>query len=220
MIDINKKIIIILNVSICFLPLFLKCLSNPSTYSHTIMLESNSESEIDTADKLPETKNDVLEEEIEDVIEENPEEITFTEHNMPDTSGFKSYMSYKALTQIGSRQLKLQESAYTGRFGIRQYDDRFCVAIGTAYNAKVGTYVDLVLDNGVVIECIIGDLKATVHTDKTNRISANGCVSEFIVDMNQFHSTAKTMGDTSYCSEDWMSPVRKIIVYEYNIFYN
>ena len=106
------------------------------------------------------------------------EQLDYTEYIAPITSGFKSYMPYTAITSKSSPQYKLQQIAYTGTYGIRQYDNRYCVAIGTAFNADVGTYFDLILANGTVIPCIVADIKADKHTDSNNMVTiANGRIS-------------------------------------------
>ena len=143
------------------------------------------------------------------------EQLDYTEYIAPITSGFKSYMPYTAITSKSSPQYKLQQIAYTGTYGIRQYDNRYCVAIGTAFNADVGTYFDLILANGTVIPCIVADIKADRHTDSNNMITiANGCLTEFIVDSSTLNRKAKRMGDISYCNKDWDSRVEKIRVYD------
>ena len=147
------------------------------------------------------------------------EQLDYIEYIVPITSGFKSYMPYTAITSKSSPQYKLQQSTYTGVYGIRQYGDRYCVAIGTAFNADVGTYLDLILVNGTVIPCIVADIKADKHTDSNNMITiANGCLTEFIVDSSALNKNAKSMGDISYCNEDWNSRVEKIRVYDKNVF--
>ena len=149
----------------------------------------------------------------------NDEQLDYTEYIAPITSGFKSYMPYTAITSKSSPQYKLQQIAYTGTYGIRQYDNRYCVAIGTAFNADVGTYFDLILANGTVIPCIVADIKADRHTDSNNMVTiANGCLTEFIVDSSTLNKNAKRMGDISYCNEDWDSRVEKIRVYDKNVF--
>ena len=143
------------------------------------------------------------------------EQLDYIEYIAPITSGFKSYMPYTAITSKSSPQYKLQQIAYTGTYGIRQYDNRYCVAIGTAFNADIGTYFDLILANGTVIHCIVADIKADRHTDSNNMITiANGCLTEFIVDSSTLNRKAKRMGDISYCNEDWNSRVEKIRVYD------
>ena len=110
------------------------------------------------------------------------EQLDYIEYIVPITSGFKSYMPYTTITSKSSQQYKLQKIAYTGTYGIRQYDNRYCVAIGTAFNADVGTYFDLILANGAVIPCIVADIKANNHTDSNNMVTiANGCLTEFII---------------------------------------
>ena len=147
------------------------------------------------------------------------EQLDYTEYIAPITSGFKSYMPYTAITSKSSPQYKLQQSTYTGTYGIRQYDNRYCVAIGTAFNADVGTYFDLILANGTVIPCIVADIKADRHTDSNNMVTiANGCLTEFIVDSSTLNRNAKRMGDISYCNEDRDSRVEKIRVYDKNVF--
>ena len=147
------------------------------------------------------------------------EQLDYIEYIAPITSGFKSYMPYTAITSKSSPQYKLQQIAYTGTYGIRQYDNRYCVAIGTAFNADVGTYFDLILANGTVIPCIVADIKADKHTDSNNMVTiANGCLTEFIVDSSTLNRKAKRMGDISYCNEDWNSRVEKIRVYDKNVF--
>ena len=147
------------------------------------------------------------------------EKLNYRDYTVPITSGFKSYMPYTAITSKSSPQYKLQQIAYTGTYGIRQYDNRYCVAIGTAFNADVGTYFDLILANGTVIPCIVADIKADRHTDSNNMITiANGCLTEFIVDSRTLNRNAKRMGDISYCNEDWDSRVEKIRVYDKNVF--
>ena len=142
------------------------------------------------------------------------EECEFVMYDVPKTRGFKSYMPYTAITNKKSKQYKLQQIASTGAYGIRVVDSRYLVAIGTAFNAEVGTYIDLILEDGFVIPCIAGDVKADKHTDSTNMVtSANGCVSEFIIDSKALHKSIKKSGDVSSCNENWNGCVRAIVVY-------
>lgn len=140
-------------------------------------------------------------------------------YHIPNTEGFKSFMSYKTITDTSSKQYKIQkEYAYTGEFGIRQVNGRFIVAIGTAFDTEVGTYFDLVLKNGEIIPCILGDIKDNRHTLSDNITTANnGCVSEFIVDVPKLKKDIKIHGDISYARSSWDSPVVEIRVYGKNI---
>ena len=147
------------------------------------------------------------------------EKLNYRDYTVPITSGFKSYMPYTAITNKASKQFKLQQMASTGTYGIRTVNNRYCVAIGTAFNAQVGTYFDLILANETVISCIVSDIKADKHTDKNNMITvSNGCLTEFIINSSALDRNAKRMGDISYCCDEWNSRVEKIKVYDKNIF--
>lgn len=109
---------------------------------------------------------------------------------------FKTYMSYKAITLKTSPQWKLQEKAYTGDYGIRMVDGRYCVALGSAWAREIGTKLDVYMDTGEVIKVILGDCKQDIHTDKTNRYGArNGDVLEFIVDTAAMPKEVKNCGN-------------------------
>ena len=152
------------------------------------------------------------------------EECSFIMYNIPEYYGFKSWMSYKAITNKSSRQYKLQQIASTGYAGVRVVNDRFCVAIGTAFGTEIGTYIDLILENGTIIPCIVGDVKDPKHTDSSNvftivtKNKKTYCCSEFIVNTKQLDKNAAKAGDISYADDNWDSPVVSIIVYDKNIF--
>lgn len=143
------------------------------------------------------------------------ENLESHEVTMPWTRGFKSYMGY---TAIGcGRQKMVQNIAYTGDYGIREVEGRYCIAVGTACGAGVGDYADLILENDTVIPVVIGDIKANIHTQNNNLITShNGCCSEFIVDNRHLDRVAKRMGDISACKDEWGSRVVKIKVYNKN----
>ena len=147
-------------------------------------------------------------------------ENTYKEYSVPKNSGFKSYMSYEAITNKASKQYRLQNNyAYTGNNGIRMVHDRHCIALGTYFNAPIGTYVDLILDNGTTISCIVAEIKSDQHTNEDNIVTLhNGCVAEFLVDTNVLNKDAKRTGDVSSCKQDWDSPVKKVKVYTKSVF--
>lgn len=148
---------------------------------------------------------------------------THREFIVPESSGFKSFEPYTCFNPR-YKQYKLQQHAYTDENGLRQVDGRYCIALGTHFfdtvtNDIIGTYIDLVLENGEVIHCILGDIKADEHTDANNiKTVDNGCLSEFIVDKSMLPKKIKTMGDVSYAKPEWKSPVDKVIVYDKNFF--
>jgi len=147
-------------------------------------------------------------------------ECFYTVFNIENKNIFKSYMDYRAITNRRSLQYLIQKQyAHTGNYGIRMVSNRYCVAIGTAFNVKVGVYFDLILENGVTIPCIVSDIKAKADTESNNiSTKSNGCVSEFIVDSKKLNPIAKVSGDISSCCNEWNSPVRSIKVYDKYIF--
>lgn len=115
-----------------------------------------------------------------------------------DTS-WKTYMSYKCITCRVSKQWELQQKAYTDKHGLRKYDGRYMIAVGTPYG-KVGDYVDVELENGDILECVIGDSKGDrdyhlVYDEKGRVLSYN--VVEFIADTPLLDKKAKNWGDIS-----------------------
>lgn len=143
---------------------------------------------------------------------------SYEEYFFPYNTGFKSYLPYNKITHTESRQYELQKYAYTGTYGIRQVNGRFCIAVGTAFNVKIGDYADLILTNGEIIPIIISDIKADIHTNSDNiTTTSNGCVSEFVVDMSILNEEIKIKGDISKCDENWNSSVASLRVYNKNI---
>lgn len=140
----------------------------------------------------------------------------YIDYDAPETSGYKSFMSYRKITDKSSPQYRLQNTeAYTGKYGIRQVDGRYCVAIGSYFASEIGTWFDLVLKNGTVIPCILADQKADCDTDGANIVTKhNGCMSEFVIDWDNLNRSAMRDGDISSCTESWNSPVDYVRVYE------
>ena len=140
--------------------------------------------------------------------------INYKIYNVPYAEN-KTWMPYTAITSRGSKQYKLQQKAYTGDYGIRMVNERYCVAIGSHFECKIGQYFDLILANGEVIPCIMADAKSNKHTDSANIITTStNCLSEFIVDKNALNRNAKRDGDISSCCPEWKSVVKQIKVYE------
>lgn len=132
-------------------------------------------------------------------------------------SGKKTFMGYKTITDKTSEQYALQQEATTDEEGFRKIDDRYCVAVGTAFNMFTGQYFDVVLENGTIIKCIIGDIKKEKDTDSTNTFTAQGCCLEFIVDTKKLCGTmVMKRGDCSFKCEEWDSPCVQYKFYEMN----
>lgn len=185
-------------------------------YTYILYVESQ-----DDLEYFSVAEYDAAKEEVPIVRDTTYTEPEYTSYDAPYTSGFKSYMDYRTITSEVSPQYELQnEYAYTGNYGIRMVNDRYCIALGSYFTSNIGQYVDLVLENGAIIPCILADQKDDEHTDDTNAITMhNGCVSEFVVDTDSLISDAKTYGDISYCDAAWDARVVEVRVYDENIFY-
>ena len=152
------------------------------------------------------------------------EECEFVMYDIPKYEGFKSWMSYKTITNRSSKQYKLQQIASTGYAGIRTVNNRYCVAIGTAFDASIGTYIDLILEDGFVIPCIVADIKSPKHTDANNVFTITGktkktiCCTEFVIDPEKLNVNAMESGNISDCNELWTECVRSIVVYDKNVW--
>lgn len=146
--------------------------------------------------------------------------MKYKQYEIPSYGGFKSWMPHslrsgRSIFCKSSSQYKLQQRAYTGNYGIRMVDGRYCVAIGSHFATKIGTYFDLVLANEEIIPCILGDQKANKDTDSSNIFSTYAkCCSEFIVDRVNLNSKAKSSGNISSVDKKWNSRVKYIRVYK------
>lgn len=141
-------------------------------------------------------------------------ENMYIKYDVPSHKGFKSYMNYTAITNKNSKQYKLQQIAETDENGFRLVEERYCVAVGSFCDMNIGQYFNLILENGIEIPCIMGDLKADIHTDNDNIFTlSNKCCSEFIIDRKMLNDKVKQSGDCSSLVESWNSPVIEIRVY-------
>ena len=180
----------------------------------------NNEIEILTEEEVAE-KDTIIEEEVQEE-EEEIDIISSFEIYSPYYDGKKTWMDYRMVTDRKSTQYNLLRNySYTGDYGIRMVDNRFCVAVGSRFSLEIGQYFDLVLENGFIIPCIKGDAKSNVNTDSTNTFTITNnsyCCSEFIVDQTVFQELFPGVGNLSKIDENWNSKVIEIIVYDYNIF--
>lgn len=126
------------------------------------------------------------------------EVVVLDRSEVPDGEGIcqsekKTYMSYRKVTSVTSAQYALLYSdiCYTDPVtGIRMVGDRYCIAVGTGYASRIGTKIDLQMENGSTVNCILGDVKSDMHTDETHRYQAfDGSVVEMIIDPDVFGGT-------------------------------
>ena len=78
--------------------------------------------------------------------------------------------------------------------------------------------LDLVLANGQVIQCVIGDQKADKDTNSQNAIGNDGSAAEFIVETSKLNHTTHYRGNVSFASKGWNSKVVKVRLYNKNAF--
>ena len=129
--------------------------------------------------------------------------VSYTDYSAPNEvkevreANAKTYMKFQTLGYDSwNRQghLARQKEAYTGKYSLRMIDNRIMIAVGSHYCTTIGTYIDVLLEDGTVIPCIMGDAKSDRHTDSTNRYQKyDKSVIEFIVD-----SPGKNRKDYSY----------------------
>lgn len=152
--------------------------------------------------------------EVDVVAEETPQ---WVEMDVPSHNGFKSYMDCKFITDVNSEQYKFKYEYLCSASGIMVVDSRYVVAVGSYYTTEIGARIDLVMENGSVVNCIVGDCKADKHTDGLNQQhSVDGSVVEFIVCTDNLSDKVRQMGDVSYANERLMGEIKSIRVYTEN----
>ena len=214
-------LIVLTAISFCMIGLSKLCaadeiiVSTPSTVVSTTV--ASTESTIPTIPTSPTNPTEV-DRPLKGIIKPLP-----PKYFSDEAYSFKSYEDYTAITLKSSPHYKLQnEYASTGPDGIRMVNGRYCIALGSHFTTSIGQYIDVVLANGIVIPCILGDQKANAHTDKNN-IAHNlrypdYSIVEFIVDLKVLDSKVAKSGNISNLHEGWEEFVSEIIVYDQNFF--
>lgn len=146
-----------------------------------------------------------------------PVEQNYVQKSTPPNDSKKTYMDADCITARGSKAYQLK-SQYILDYstGIWTVDGCYCVAVGSYYTRKIGTKFTIVLTNGRFIPCILADCKQNGHTDSTGRQNPNGSVVEFIVNTSSLSSTARNMGDCSYCTSYWDCDIDYILMEDDN----
>ena len=157
--------------------------------------------------------------EYEPSVEENEQVIVQqsigTEKDVPQNNSFKSYMDADTITSRNTDQYKLKAKYIIDeQTGIWTVDERYCIAVGSYYTQSIGTYIDVVMENGSTLHCILGECKRNRDTDYTNRQNPNGSVVEFIVNTSSIPSMVRKMGNCSYACEEMKGEIKSIIVYD------
>lgn len=136
-----------------------------------------------------------------------------TQMDVPTDNSFKSFMDADCI-RGASKQKDLKAKYVLGENGVWTVDGRYCIAVGSYYTQEIGTYIDVVMENGSVIECILAECKNDVDTDELNMKCKDGSVVEFVVNMSSLDKLVMKQGDCSYANEQWQGEIKSIIVYK------
>ena len=126
-----------------------------------------------------------------------------------------SYMDWRTITDPTSEQWSLQQSAYTDpETGIRMIHDRYCVAVGSSISIEKGALMNVTLQNGVIIPCILADCKQDCDTIDT-LVGADGGIVEFVVTTEMLPDDVQLLGSNeAQFNYLWQSPVESIFLYD------
>ena len=138
---------------------------------------------------------------------------------------FKSYTSFTCYTLAGSPQMALQQIAKTEKHGLRVVTDadgveRYCIAMGSAWagghSEHIGRCIDIVMENGTTLHCVLADTKQDRHTENGEGLygARNHDLIEFIVDMTALVPAAARMGDCSFCGEEFVGSATEVRVFD------
>lgn len=135
--------------------------------------------------------------------------IEYTSLGVPNiNSFFKTWMSYKAVTNKSSPQYKFihtygwsDAEGFMRCFGERDLgitDDYYLIALGSYYGTTIGTKYRITLDTGKVFYGVLADCKSDRHTNPTNQyVSHNRNIVEFLVDRSKLNKNVKQMGSAN-----------------------
>lgn len=150
---------------------------------------------------------------------------TYTIKPVESGHKYKAIERWTTLNAAGSAQWRLQQIARTAENGIRVVKDpegfdRYCVALGAFWAGgqpeHIGRCLDIVMVNGAVLRCVLGDVKGTEDTkQKGNKYGAgNNDVLEFIVEMKELPEAARTSRDCSKISQEFEGDVKEMMVWD------
>ena len=121
-----------------------------------------------------------------------------------------TFMGWQKITDETSPQYALREN-FGMNFddeGFAKIKDRYVVATTDKYG-EVGTCIDVVMESGEVIKCVIGDIKNQDDKGCNEWGHLDGqCVVEFVVDCNTWYEPTWEDGDhvnpgTEECHSEW-----------------
>lgn len=143
-------------------------------------------------------------------IENTPKlTIKYTPLGVPNiNNSFKTWMSYKAVTNKNSPQYKFIHTygwsdsegfmRCSGERDLGVEQDYYLIAIGSYYGTDIGAKYRITLDTGRVFYGALADSKNNKHTNSTNQyIPKNGNMVEFLVDTSKLNKEVKKMGSAN-----------------------
>lgn len=137
--------------------------------------------------RLLETENHALRETINNFGFKELE--TKIELNVCDINAtFKSYMDYRAITDVSSPHYALVRDALVNDYGILLKEGRLVVAMANQYG-DVGQKLDITLSTGNKLKVILGDIKGTQCTHQ------DGSMLEFIIDSTKVTKKQLSLGN-------------------------
>lgn len=135
-----------------------------------------------------------------------------------------SYMDYRTITDTESEQYLLQNwyGSTDPATGIRLVGGRYCIALGQEITSRKGQFVDVVLENGLRLQCILSDCKRYCDTvDGNGYVGADGGMVEFVVDEDYLPEDVILMGSNEAQFDwAWQSPVKYVVVIDNGIYIN
>ena len=124
-----------------------------------------------------------------------------------------TYMGWQTITSLSSNQYRLREQAGQNfdDEGFGRINGRYVIACTTTYG-KVGDYVDFVKEDGLVLHCVIGDIKSRNDSGCNEWGHKNGRnVIEFVVDKSSWYPSGHVNPGTSSCHPEWSSCTVKAV---------
>lgn len=127
-----------------------------------------------------------------------------------------TYMGWQMITAKSSKQYKLREAAGM-KFddeGFAKIGDRYVIACTTTFG-NVGDFIDVYMEDGTVLKCVIGDIKSQGDPGCNKWGHNNGdCIIEFVVDKDTWYNNGRgghPNPGTESCHPEWNQEIDKIV---------
>lgn len=152
--------------------------------------------------------------------------------NEPNYKGTKAVEHRTAVSSGPQAQMKNHKDRTVDKKGFSMWGGRYGIAVGSGVTGKpgkayvpIGTYIDIILENGTLIPCVVFDAKSDAHTDNKYHMftcrDGNGkpvntwCCSEFTIE-DSYYSVPGQNGNASTSYKNWNSKVKEFRVYKTN----